>query len=177
MRSCSSAKARACSNLPSGSIPFSRGDYLVIPRGILHRYRFSSEKRLLLIIESAGYVRTPKRYRNEFGQLTESSPYGERDIRGPEDLETHDEKGEFKLIVKKANTLTEMVLASHPFDLIGWDGYYYPWAINIAQLRTARRPLPSSSANPSDVRRRRLRRLFFLPTSLRFRSGSCSRAL
>jgi homogentisate 1,2-dioxygenase len=116
---------------PFGSIQFASGDYLVISRGILHRYRFTSEKRVLLIIESAGYVRTPKRYRNEFGQLTESAPYSERDIRGPENLETHDEKGEFRLIVKKANSLTEMMLAYHPFDVVGWDGYYYPWAINI----------------------------------------------
>jgi homogentisate 1,2-dioxygenase len=116
---------------PFGSIPFASGDYLVIPRGILHRYRFSSEKRVLLVIESAGYVRTPRRYRNEFGQLMESSPYSERDIRLPQDLETRDEKGEFKLIVKKANCLTEMVLAFHPFDVVGWDGYYYPWALNI----------------------------------------------
>lgn len=116
---------------PFGSIVFSDGDYLVIPRGILHRYRFASEKRLLLIFESAGYVRTPRRYRNEYGQLTENSPYSERDMRGPQALETHDEKGEFKLIIKKANTLSEMTLAYHPFDLVGWDGYYYPWAINI----------------------------------------------
>jgi homogentisate 1,2-dioxygenase len=116
---------------PFGSIQFASGDYLVISRGILHRYRFTSEKRVLLIIESAGYVRTPKRYRNEFGQLTESAPYSERDIRGPENLETHEEKGEFRLIVKKANSLTEMILAYHPFDVVGWDGYYYPWAINI----------------------------------------------
>ena len=113
-----------------GSITFSTGDYLVIPRGILHRYRFNAET-TLLVIESAGFVRTPKRYRNEFGQLLESSPYSERDIRPPEKLETHDEKGEFPLIIKKANTLSEMILAYHPFDLIGWDGYYYPWALNI----------------------------------------------
>jgi homogentisate 1,2-dioxygenase len=127
-----------------GSITFSAGDYLVIPRGILHRYRFTSEKRTLLVIESAGYVRTPKRYRNEFGQLTESSPYSERDIRGPQNLETHDKTGEFKLIVKKANTLTEMVLAYHPFDVIGWDGFYYPWAINIRNFepRVGRFHLP-----------------------------------
>ncbi|MFL6450012.1 MAG: homogentisate 1,2-dioxygenase [Bryobacteraceae bacterium] len=114
-----------------GHIRFEAGDYLVIPRGILHRYRFLSDNGFLLIIESAGYVRTPKRYRNEFGQLTESSPYNERDIRGPQDLETHDEGGEFKLIVKKANALSEMMLAYHPFDVVGWDGYYYPWAISI----------------------------------------------
>jgi homogentisate 1,2-dioxygenase len=114
-----------------GSIPFANGDYLVIPRGILHRYRFASQNRVLLIIESAGYVRPPKRYRNEYGQLMESSPYSERDIRLPHNLETHDEKGEFRLVVKKENFLTEMTLAYHPFDVIGWDGYYYPWALNI----------------------------------------------
>ncbi len=114
-----------------GSITFSSGDYLIIPRGILHRYHYAGGTPTLLVIESAGYVRTPRRYRNEFGQLTESSPYSERDIRVPQNLETHDEKGEFKLIAKKANTLTEMVLAYHPFDVIGWDGYYYPWALNI----------------------------------------------
>ncbi len=114
-----------------GSIAFGPGDYLVIPRGILHRYRFSSPARMLLVIESIGYVRTPKRYRNEYGQLTEASPYSERDIRGPENLETHSETGDFRLLVKKANTITEMSLAYHPFDVAGWDGYYYPWAINI----------------------------------------------
>ena len=129
---------------PFGSIVFGGGDYLLIPRGVLHRYRFASEKRLLLIIESAGYVRTPKRYRNEFGQLTELSPYSERDLRGPQNLETHDEKGEFRLIVKKADSLTEMVLAYHPFDVIGWDGFYYPWAINIRDFepRVGRFHLP-----------------------------------
>jgi homogentisate 1,2-dioxygenase len=129
---------------PFGSIIFGSGDYLIIPRGILHRYRFSTEKSLLLIIESVGYVRTPRRYRNEYGQLTENSPYSERDMRGPQTLETHDEKGEFKLIVKKANTLSEMVLAYHPFDVIGWDGFYYPWAINIKNFepRVGRFHLP-----------------------------------
>lgn len=116
---------------PFGSIDFNAGDYLVIPRGILHRYRFTSANRVLLIIESAGYVRPPKRYRNEYGQLTEASPYSERDIRCPKNLETHDEGGEFELIVKKANSLTKMLLAYHPFDVVGWDGYYYPWALNI----------------------------------------------
>ncbi|MFL6416655.1 MAG: homogentisate 1,2-dioxygenase, partial [Bryobacteraceae bacterium] len=129
---------------PFGVIPFSAGDYLVIPRGILHRYNFSSEQRFLLIVESAGYVRTPRRYRNEFGQLTESSPYSERDIRAPQNLETRDEEGEFRLVVKKANTLTEMILASDPFDVIGWDGFYYPWAINIRNFepRVGRFHLP-----------------------------------
>jgi homogentisate 1,2-dioxygenase len=116
---------------PFGSIEFAAGDYLVIPRGVLHRYRFSSQKNALFIIESAGYVRPPKRYRNEFGQLMESSPYSERDIRCPQNLETNEEAGEFPLIVKKANSLSEIVLDHHPFDVIGWDGYFYPWALSI----------------------------------------------
>lgn len=116
---------------PFGKLPFGDGDYLVIPRGILHTYRFADKPRKLLIIESGGYVRTPKRYRNEFGQLSENAPYCERDIRRPTDLETYDEKGDFPVLVKKGNQLTELVLSHHPFDVVGWDGYYYPWAISI----------------------------------------------
>jgi len=114
-----------------GDLPFSKGDYLVIPRGILHRYSFSTTPLRCLVIESAGYVRTPKRYRNEHGQLMESAPFSERDIRRPQTLQTHDASGEFKLVVKKENRLFEIVVVSHPFDLAGWDGYYYPWAFNI----------------------------------------------
>ena len=114
-----------------GELTFRAGDYLVIPRGILHRYRLSKRPHCFLVIESAGYVRTPKRYRNEHGQLLEQAPYSERDIRRPEKLVTSDQKGEFRLLVKKENRLTEFVLDHHPFDVIGWDGYYYPWAINI----------------------------------------------
>jgi homogentisate 1,2-dioxygenase len=115
---------------PLGEIPFRDGDYLVIPRGILHRYRFSTPVKCL-VIESRGYVRTPKRYRNEHGQLTEHAPFAERDMRRPENLRTVDEQGEFPLIVKKDHRLTEFVLDHHPFDVVGWDGYYYPWAFNI----------------------------------------------
>jgi homogentisate 1,2-dioxygenase len=114
-----------------GNLPFGPGDYLVIPRSILHRYRFTKTPVRCLVIESAGYIRTPKRYRNEHGQLTENAPYSERDIRRPAALEPHDERGEFRLVVKKDNHLTEFVLDHHPFDVVGWDGYYYPWALNI----------------------------------------------
>jgi homogentisate 1,2-dioxygenase len=114
-----------------GQLPFKPGDYLVIPRGIMHRYRFTSHPIKCLVIESRGYVRTPKRYRNEHGQLMESAPYSERDIRRPESLTTSDEKGDFRIIVKKDDHLTEFVVNHHPFDVIGWDGYYYPWAFSI----------------------------------------------
>jgi homogentisate 1,2-dioxygenase len=116
---------------PLGEIAFRDGDYLVIPRGILHRYRLGRGPLKFLVIESTGYVRTPKRYRNEHGQLTELAPYSERDVRRPANLRTVDEQGEFRLVVKKDNRLFEMTLVHHPFDLAGWDGFYYPWAFSI----------------------------------------------
>lgn len=116
---------------PFGALPFRQGDYVVVPRGILHRFRFAPGNTRCLVIESAGAVRTPKRYRNEFGQLLEHSPYSERDIRQPEWVEPRDERGDFAVVVKKDNEFVEMVLAHHPFDVVGWDGYYYPWAFNI----------------------------------------------
>jgi homogentisate 1,2-dioxygenase len=116
---------------PLGRLAFGRGDYLVIPRGILHRYRFTQHPVRALVIESRGYVRTPKRYRNEHGQLTENAPFSERDIRRPQELETIDRKEDVRLLVKKGNRLVELILDHHPFDVAGWDGYYYPWAFNI----------------------------------------------
>jgi homogentisate 1,2-dioxygenase len=116
---------------PFGELPFRPGDYVVIPRGVLHRWRLETGPFRLLVVESAGYARTPKRYRNEHGQLTEMAPYSERDVRRPEKLVTHDETGEFPVVVKSGNRLVEMVMDHHPFDVVGWDGYYYPWAFSI----------------------------------------------
>jgi homogentisate 1,2-dioxygenase len=127
-----------------GMLPFHKGDYLIIPRGILHRYHWRPGAIDCLIVESAGAVRTPARYRNEFGQLLEHSPYSERDIRRPDQLNVHDERGEFPTIVKRDNRFIEVVLAHHPFDVVGWDGFYYPWAFNIADFepRVGRFHLP-----------------------------------
>lgn len=116
-----------------GDLPFHEGDYLVIHRGIMHRYRFAPEgdSPKLVVFESRGHVRWPKRYRNEFGQLVEGAPYSERDIRRPTELKTHDERGHFPIIVKQYDGLNELILDHHPFDVVGWDGYFYPWAFNI----------------------------------------------
>jgi homogentisate 1,2-dioxygenase len=114
-----------------GDLPYREGDYLLIHRGILHRYRQDPVPHRLLIMESRGYVRTPKRYRNEFGQIVEGAPYSERDFRRPMELKTHDERGEFPLIIKQYNGLNEYILDHHPCDVVGWDGMFYPWAFNI----------------------------------------------
>lgn len=113
-----------------GDMDFRPGDYVVVPRGILHRWLPAAEC-IFMIMESAGEVRTPKRYRNEYGQLMESAPYSERDFRKPGALKPRDEKGEFRIVVKKSDELVEFTVATHPFDVIGWDGYYYPYIFNI----------------------------------------------
>ena len=114
-----------------GSIPFSYGDHLIIPRGIIYRLEFKTENNRLFIVESFSPYRFPKRYVSRFGQLLEHAPYYERDIRKPQDLETHDEKGDFTVIVKKQDLLYPYHYTSHPFDVIGWDGYHFPYALSI----------------------------------------------
>ncbi|CAM1359941.1 homogentisate 1,2-dioxygenase [Tenacibaculum xiamenense] len=114
-----------------GNIEFKYGDYLVIPRGMIYKLDFNDEDNRLFIVESYSPVYTPKRYRNWFGQLLEHSPYCERDIRRPEELETHNEKGDFLIKIKKKNEIIEMVYASHPFDVVGYDGFNYPYAFSI----------------------------------------------
>ncbi len=114
-----------------GDLPYRKGDYLVIHRGILHRYHLSAEPHRLLIFESRGYVRTPRRYRNEYGQIVEGAPYSERDFRRPQELKTHDVREEFRVVIKQYDGLNEYTLDHHPCDVVGWDGMFYPWAFNI----------------------------------------------
>ena len=114
-----------------GSIDFAYGDYLLIPRGMIYTLEFDSADNRHFIVESHHPLYTPKRYRNWFGQLLEHSPYCERDIRRPRDLETHDAKGDFRMLIKKQGMLHEMIYATHPFDVVGWDGYNYPYAFSI----------------------------------------------
>ena len=114
-----------------GNIDFKYGDYLLIPRGIIYKIDFDTEDNRLFIVESRRPIYTPKRYRNWFGQLLEHSPFCERDLRRPTELETHDEVGDFMIKVKKKDEIIEMVYASHPFDVVGYDGYNYPYAFSI----------------------------------------------
>jgi homogentisate 1,2-dioxygenase len=126
------AKGKGNLETQYGDLPFGEGDYLVIHRGIMHRYRFdTSEPAKMLIMEGRGHIRPPKRYRNEFGQLVEGAPYSERDIRRPVFVAPHDEMGDFPVFVKQYDGINELVLDHHPFDVVGWDGYFYPWAFNI----------------------------------------------
>ena len=114
-----------------GNIDFKYGDYLLIPRGMIYKIDFDTEDNRLFIVESKHPMYTPKRYRNWFGQLLEHSPFCERDIRRPHELEPHADKGEFLLKIKKQDEIFDVVYAAHPFSVVGWDGYNYPYAFSI----------------------------------------------
>ena len=114
-----------------GNIDFKYGDYLVIPRGVIYQIDFYDENNRLFIVESKSPVYTPKRYRNWFGQHLESSPYCERDLHPPTDLETYNKIGDFYLKIKKDDSIHECIYAAHPFSVVGWDGYNYPYKFSI----------------------------------------------
>ncbi len=114
-----------------GNLDFSYGDYLVVPRGTTYQLSFDGENNRLLIIESTSPITTPKRYRNNYGQLMEHSPFCERDIRKPMQLETHDEQGDFLFYIKKQDQIYPYHYLNHPFDVVGWDGFLYPYAFSI----------------------------------------------
>ncbi len=114
-----------------GNIPFEYGDYLIIPRGMIYQIEFDTEDNRILFAESFHPIYTPKRYRNGLGQLLEHSPFCGRDYKLPQDLQTFDEKGEFLMKIKKQGMLHQLVYATHPFDVVGWDGYNFPYGFSI----------------------------------------------
>jgi homogentisate 1,2-dioxygenase len=114
-----------------GRLPFTSGDYIVIPYGTTWQMQLATPEARFLVIESKGQIAPPKRYRNEFGQLLEHAPYCERDISPPEAIECHAERGEFEVRVKVRDQLTRHLLDHHPHDVVGWDGYLYPWTFSI----------------------------------------------
>jgi homogentisate 1,2-dioxygenase len=114
-----------------GTIHYEPGDYIIIPVGTIYRVVPNNEETKLLVIETNNWITTPKRYRNVHGQLLEHSPFCERDIFGPETLETFSEKGSFEVRTKSRGFLHSHFLSHHPMNVEGWDGYLYPWKINI----------------------------------------------
>jgi len=114
-----------------GNMQFKYGDYIVVPRGTIYQMEFDTPDNRLMITESFSPIVTPRRYRNDFGQLLEHSPFCERDIIKPTVLETHDERGDFLLHIKKQNQLYPYHYLSHPFDVVGWDGFLFPYIFSI----------------------------------------------
>ncbi|WOT03828.1 homogentisate 1,2-dioxygenase [Shewanella youngdeokensis] len=117
-----------------GTLAVKKWDYLVIPRGTTYQLKFNDYSAVrLFIIESSTMIEVPKHFRNEYGQMLESAPYCERDIRAPILQDAIVEQGEFSLVCKFGEKYQVTTLEWHPFDLVGWDGCVYPWAINIQE--------------------------------------------
>ncbi|MBC21631.1 MAG: homogentisate 1,2-dioxygenase [Candidatus Marinimicrobia bacterium] len=129
-----------------GQLSIKMGDYIVIPRGVIWQLKIDDDMRCL-VIESKSPIETPRRYRNNFGQLLEHSPFCERDIKTPDLLDPIDKEGSFKIDVRTNGGLQEMFYAHHPFDLVGWDGYYFPWVFNINDFE----PITGSIHQPPPV--------------------------
>ena len=114
-----------------GNINFEYGDYLIIPRGMIYQIEFETSENRLLYVESFAPFYTPKRYKSTSGQLLEHSPFCERDFKLPTELETYDDKGDFIIKIKKEGMIHEMVYSCHPFNVVGWDGYNFPYGFSI----------------------------------------------
>ncbi len=113
-----------------GTLPYRPRDYIVIPRGTTYRFAPAGEQ-LWLTFHTPGEIETPNRYRNRYGQLLEHAPYSHRDFHPPSELETHRERGEHHLVVRVRNGYQHYTLDYHPLDVVGWDGYVYPYTFNI----------------------------------------------
>ena len=131
-----------------GNLKFHEEDYIVIPRGVIYQNIATKQEVEGLLIQSKSQIETPSRYRNRVGQLLEHSPYCERDIRTPELVDPIDSKGEFKIDVLFMNgNYQELYYNNHPFDVVGWDGYYFPWILNINDFE----PITGSIHQPPPV--------------------------
>jgi homogentisate 1,2-dioxygenase len=127
-----------------GDVPYREHDYLVVPRGTTYRFALDSTPQTWLALHTPGELETPNRYRNRYGQLLESAPYSQRDFHPPAELQTHSESGDFELTVRVRGGLQRYELDYHPFDVVGWDGYVYPYTFNVHDFepRTGRLHLP-----------------------------------
>mgnify|MGYP001036397092 FL=1 len=117
-----------------GALEVTSGDYVVIPTGTIHRWIPTGEETLrALVIEARGHVRPPRRYLSQYGQFLEHAPYSERDLRAPTEPLLADGE-EVPVIVRTRAGLSRLTYLHHPFDVVGWDGYLYPYAFNIADF-------------------------------------------
>jgi homogentisate 1,2-dioxygenase len=116
-----------------GDVPYRPHDYVVIPRGTTYRVNMDEGEpgsQVWLCFHTPGEIETPNRYRNRYGQLLEHAPYSQRDFHPPRELRTHRERAEHPLTVRVRDGFQSYLLDYHPFDVVGWDGYVYPYTFN-----------------------------------------------
>ena len=129
-----------------GDLIYQKGDYIVIPKGVIWKLDFTTKTKLL-VVESSSEIGIPQKYKNKDGQLLESSPFCERDIKVPKLKNPIKKKGDFLIKVRVQNGIQEFIYNNHPFDVIGWDGFYYPWIFNINDFE----PIVGSIHQPPSV--------------------------
>jgi homogentisate 1,2-dioxygenase len=118
---------------PFGRLAYRAHDYVYVPMGTTYQFQPETPTRLF-VAESSGQITVPRKYRNEFGQLAEHAPYYERDFRAPVLGEPVDAVGAFEVRITNKGRAAIYTLAHHPFDVVGWDGYCYPWAFNADEF-------------------------------------------
>ena len=129
-----------------GDLKYSSGDYVIIPKGVIYNIKYTKNTKML-VVESNSSINSPKKYRNRFGQLLESSPYCERDLCAPNLNKPIDKKGDFLVKVRLEDGIQDYIYNHHPFDVVGWDGFYYPWTFNINNFE----PIVGSIHQPPSV--------------------------
>lgn len=114
-----------------GSLDVGPGDYIVVPTGTTHRWVVADGPLRALVVEARGHVTLPSQYLGRHGQVLEQSPYCERDFRAPTAPLLVDDASETDVLVRRRGRFTTYTYASHPFDVVGWDGCLYPYALSI----------------------------------------------
>jgi homogentisate 1,2-dioxygenase len=115
-----------------GSLPVTAGDYVVVPTGVTHRWVVGDDAGAveLLVLQSRGHLHIPAKYLTPTGQLADGAPYSERDLRGPDGPLLVDGE-DVEVLVRTRAGFARHVHRDHPFDVVGWDGFVYPWALSI----------------------------------------------
>ena len=152
-----------------GDLPYKDGDYVVIPRGTTYRFVPETDEQRYLVFESPGLIEIPRRYRNQYGQLLEGAPYYHRDIHPPTTLNTHRDKGDYEVKVRVRDGYQTYVIDYHPFDVVGWDGYLYPWTFSIHDFEPITGRIHQPPPVAPDLPGAELRDLLVLPAQARLR--------
>ncbi|MBL8787517.1 MAG: homogentisate 1,2-dioxygenase [Deltaproteobacteria bacterium] len=113
-----------------GDVAFGPGDYVFVPRGLVHRFDVAAIPQHWLLIEAHRDLHIPRQFRNEVGQLRMDAPYTHRDFRRP-DFRGPVDEGIREVLVKREGKVTRFTYPESPLDVVGWDGSVWPWAFPI----------------------------------------------
>jgi homogentisate 1,2-dioxygenase len=119
-----------------GELRYGPGDYLVIPIGTTWRLEpDATVDHRILYLESPTEIVPPRRYLNDYGQLLEHAPYSNRDLHAPEAVPASTATGDFTIHVKARGKVSAYHYRHHPLDVVGWDGYLFPYTFNIVDFQ------------------------------------------